>query len=154
MHSFIHAWIHTFKHTYIQARQHQLGILRVILVESKLYDLASWLSPFRCNPTPVIRELSDFFFWRLDKRRYCRHNNRFVVNFFKLTFYVTVLGSLNALLGASFLVIAQCAESTSVAFSLPAGWAITDEGAKRVVLDYSGPHAYGRFKIDSPLELY
>jgi len=77
-----------------------------------------------------------------------------VVNFFKLTFYVTVLGSLNALLGASFLVIAQCAESTSVAFSLPAGWAITDEGAKRVVLDYSGPHAYGRFKIDSPLELY
>jgi len=65
-----------------------------------------------------------------------------------------VLGSLNALLGASFLVIAQCAESTSVAFSLPAGWAITDEGAKRVVLDYSGPHAYGWFKIDSPLELY
>jgi len=54
-----------------------------------------------------------------------------------------VLGSLNALLGASFLVNAQCAESTSVAFSLPAGWAITDEGAKRVVLDYSGPHAYG-----------
>jgi len=54
-----------------------------------------------------------------------------------------VLGSLNALLGASFLVIAQCAESTSVAFSLPAGWAITDEGAKRVVLDYSGLHVYG-----------
>jgi len=50
---------------------------------------------------------------------------------------------LTALLGASLLVNAQCAEETSVVFSLPAGWSITDEGAKRVVLDYAGPMAYG-----------
>ena len=77
------------------------------------------------------------------------------MNFFQVDLLCdSFLGPLKALLGASFLVNAQCAESTSVAFSLPAGWAITDQGAKRVVLDYSGPHAYGWFKIDSPLELY
>ena len=57
--------------------------------------------------------------------------------------YVVVVGPLSVLLSAPLLVNAQCAESTSLVFSLPAGWSITDNGAKRVVLDYSGPHAYG-----------
>ncbi len=48
---------------------------------------------------------------------------------------------------AGLLVEGSCAEAATVVLSLPAGWLVSDQGAKRVVVDSAGPMAYGTFHL-------
>jgi len=124
------------------------GELEVTVEESELFQ-ATITFDGRDNVNDVLSDsssqsTSNFTIWNIDVMASAPTNPPSSANS-QIFFSDATSAVMSPLAGilAGLLVEGSCAEAATVVLSLPAGWLVSDQGAKRVVVDSAGPMAYG-----------